>query len=184
MTSVAWYSLESGTPGSHLPYSPLGAALPQRLSLVWRLLNGGGDDQNNVVSSSLGNSIEAKKKISTKKDEEPNVQSNKVEESIAALDNNQENCATETLESIAIKELLEGRENQLHFTQLRIEPQSLRLQQSSSMLYYEATGAHATGSGAGSGEQSRAYNSNTQRAMATASQRAQLTAVQRGDRRV
>nr|CAD7458220.1 unnamed protein product [Timema tahoe] len=71
-------------------------------------LNGGGDDQNNVVSPSLGNSIEAKKEISTKNDEEPNVQSNKFEESIAALDNNQHNCATETLESIAIKELLEA----------------------------------------------------------------------------
>nr|CAD7448102.1 unnamed protein product [Timema bartmani] len=70
--------------------------------------NGGGDDQNNVVSPSLGNSIEAKKEISTKNDEEPNVQSNKFEESIAALDNNQHNCATETLESIAIKELLEA----------------------------------------------------------------------------
>nr|CAD7412266.1 unnamed protein product [Timema cristinae] len=122
------------SPGSHLPHSPLGAALPQSLPLVWRLLNGGGDDQNNVVSSSLGNSIEAKKKTSTKKDEEPNVQPNKVEKSIAALDNNQQNCATETLESIAVKELLEvrvRRENHPHFTRLRIEPQSLRLQQSS-----------------------------------------------------
>nr|CAD7574551.1 unnamed protein product [Timema californicum] len=36
---------------------------------------------------------------------------------------------------------------------------------------------HDTGSGAESGEQSRAYNSNTQRAMVTATQRAQLTAM-------
>nr|CAD7423841.1 unnamed protein product [Timema monikensis] len=45
------------------------------------------------------------------------------------------------------------------------------------------TDIHDTGSGAESREQSNAYNSNIQRAMATASQRAQLTAVQRGDRR-
>ncbi|CAG2060095.1 unnamed protein product, partial [Timema podura] len=68
-------------------------------SIMIKERNGCRDDQNNIVSPSLGNSIDAKKKISTKNDEEPNVPPNKFEESIAALDNNQHNCATETLET-------------------------------------------------------------------------------------
>nr|CAD7575559.1 unnamed protein product [Timema californicum] len=47
-----------------------------------------------------------------------------------------------------------------------------------SLTTIEAMDTHNTGSG----EQSTAYISNIQRAMATASQRVQLTAVQRGDR--
>nr|CAD7452610.1 unnamed protein product [Timema tahoe] len=51
-----------------------------------------------------------------------------------------------------------------------------------SLTTIEAMDTHNTGNGAESGELSRAYISNIQRAMATASERVQLTAVKRGDR--